>query len=115
MPSLLQAMASQFGIPVTDYADAAFQAKISPKFSYGCAVFLDTDRVTFQKEGYSREELLAGLALVLPKNIWQYVVQVPRMAALGTTFVLQGGTPLNGNAKNGHVKAEAHVARKAKR
>ncbi len=92
---LLQAMASQFGIPVTDYADAAFQAKISPKFSYGCAVFLDTDRVTFQKEGYSREELLAGLALVLPKNIWQYVVQVPRMAALGTTFVLQGGTQYN--------------------
>ena len=54
-----------------------------PKFSYGCAVFLDTDRVNFQKEGYSKEELLAGLAQVLPKNVWQYVVQIPRMAALG--------------------------------
>ncbi len=92
---LLQAMASQFGVPVKDYAEAAFAAKLSPKFSYGCAVFLDTDRVTFQKEGYSREELLAGLALVLPKNIWQYVVQVPRMASLGTNFVLQGGTQYN--------------------
>lgn len=92
---LLQAMASQFGIPVTEYAEAAFRAKLSPKFSYGCAVFLDTDRVTFQKEGYSREEILAGLALVLPKNVWQYVVQVPRMAALGTTYVLQGGTQYN--------------------
>lgn len=92
---LLQAMASQFGVDVRDYADTAFAAKLSPKFSYGCAVFLDSDRVTFQKEGYSREELLAGLALVLPKNIWQYVVQVPRMAALGTTFVLQGGTQYN--------------------
>ena len=31
-----------------------------PKFSYGCAVFLDSDRVNFQKEGYAKEELLAG-------------------------------------------------------
>lgn len=92
---LLQAMAAQFGVAVTDYADVAFAAKLSPKFSYGCAVFLDTDRVTFQKEGFSREELLAGLALVLPKNVWQYVAQVPRMAALGRTFVLQGGTQYN--------------------
>lgn len=92
---LLQAMAAQFGVPVKEYADVAFAAKLSPKFSYGCAVFLDTDRVTFQKEGFSREELLAGLALVLPKNVWQYVAQVPRMSALGRTFVLQGGTQYN--------------------
>lgn len=92
---LLQAMADQFGIPIEDYADIAFQAELSPKFSYGCAVFLDSDRVNFQKEGFSKEELLAGLALVLPKNIWQYVVQIPRMAELGTKFVLQGGTQHN--------------------
>ena len=35
---------------------------LAPKFSYGCAVFLDADRVNFQKEGYAKEELLAGLA-----------------------------------------------------
>jgi predicted nucleotide-binding protein (sugar kinase/HSP70/actin superfamily) len=58
-------------------------------------VFLDSDRVNFQKEGYSKEELLAGLAQVLPKNVWQYVVQIPRMAALGRKFVLQGGTQYN--------------------
>src|SRR5205823_3072014 len=60
-----------------------------------CAVFLDTDRVNFQKEGFSKEELLSGLAQVLPKNVWQYVVQIPRMAALGTRYVLQGGTQYN--------------------
>ncbi len=92
---LLQAMADQFGIPVYEYADTAFQASLSPKFSYGCAVFLDSDRVNFQKEGYSKEELLAGLAMVLPKNVWQYVVQIPRMASLGKKFVLQGGTQHN--------------------
>ncbi|MBT8491619.1 MAG: CoA activase, partial [Deltaproteobacteria bacterium] len=92
---LLQAMADQFGLPVTEYAENAFNAKLSPKFSYGCAVFLDSDRVNFQKEGFDRDELLAGLALVLPKNIWQYVVQIPRMAELGTNYVLQGGTQYN--------------------
>ncbi len=92
---LLQAMADQFGLPVKQYAEVAFQARLAPKFSYGCAVFLDSDRVNFQKEGYAREELLAGLALVLPKNVWQYVVQIPRMAELGRVFVLQGGTQKN--------------------
>ncbi len=92
---LLQAMADQFGLPVQEYAENAFQAELAPKFSYGCAVFLDTDRVNFQKEGFGKEELLAGLAQVLPKNVWQYVVGVPRMAALGRKFVLQGGTQYN--------------------
>jgi activator of 2-hydroxyglutaryl-CoA dehydratase/predicted nucleotide-binding protein (sugar kinase/HSP70/actin superfamily) len=92
---LLQAMADQFGVKIQEYADTAFGAELSPKFSYGCAVFLDSDRVNFQKEGYSKEELLSGLAQVLPKNVWQYVVQIPRMASLGTKFVLQGGTQYN--------------------
>ncbi|MEM7434276.1 MAG: BadF/BadG/BcrA/BcrD ATPase family protein [Myxococcota bacterium] len=92
---LLQAMADQFDLPVQEYADNAFKAELAPVFSYGCAVFLDTDRVNFQKEGFGKEELLAGLAQVLPKNVWQYVVGVPRMAALGRKFVLQGGTQYN--------------------
>jgi activator of 2-hydroxyglutaryl-CoA dehydratase len=66
---LLQATADSFGVPVTQFADVAFQAELAPKFSYGCAVFLDTDRVNFQKEGFSKEEMLAGLAQVLRKNI----------------------------------------------
>lgn len=92
---LLQATADSFGVPVTQFADVAFQAELAPKFSYGCAVFLDTDRVNFQKEGFSKEEMLAGLAQVLPKNVWQYVVQIPRLASLGRKFVLQGGTQYN--------------------
>src|SRR4029079_3396886 len=92
---LLQAMADQFGVPGTEYAETAFKATLSPKFNYGCAVFLDTDRVNFQKEGFGKEELLSGLAQVLPKNVWPYVVGVPRLSALGRKFVLQGGTQYN--------------------
>ena len=92
---LLQAMADQFGVGLTDYSKVAFAADLSPKFSYGCAVFLDADRVNFQKEGFTAPEMLAGLAQVLPKNVWQYVVQVPRLAQFGRVFVLQGGTQRN--------------------
>jgi activator of 2-hydroxyglutaryl-CoA dehydratase/predicted nucleotide-binding protein (sugar kinase/HSP70/actin superfamily) len=92
---LLQAMADQFGVPLKQYAETAFNAELSPKFSYGCAVFLDADRVNFQKEGFTAPQMLAGLAKVLPKNVWQYVVQVPRLAEFGRVFVLQGGTQRN--------------------
>jgi activator of 2-hydroxyglutaryl-CoA dehydratase len=63
-------MADQFGVNLYDYADTAFNADMSPKFSYGCAVFLDADRVNFQKEGFTAPQMLAGLAKVLPKNVW---------------------------------------------
>lgn len=92
---LLQAMADQFGEKVENFAPLAFKAEFAPVFSYGCAVFLDTDRVNFQKEGFSKSELFSGLAQVLPKNIWQYVVQIPRMSSLGKKYVLQGGTQKN--------------------
>jgi len=93
--TLLQSMAKQFGVPVEQFADVAFSATKAPRFNYGCAVFLDTDRVNFQKEGYGKEELFAGIAKVLPKNVWQYVVQAPNLAAFGEHFVLQGGTQYN--------------------
>ncbi len=93
--ALLQSMAKQFGVELKNFADVAFTAKRAPNFNYGCAVFLDTDRVNFQKEGYTQAELFAGIAKVLPKNIWQYIVQAPSLKGFGEHFVLQGGTQYN--------------------
>jgi predicted CoA-substrate-specific enzyme activase len=91
----LQSTAQSLGIPVTEYADVAFQAEAMPTFSYGCAVFLQSDIVNFQRQGWTPQQVLAGLAAVLPKNIWLYVAQIPNLARLGTRFVLQGGTQHN--------------------
>jgi len=91
----LQSTARQFGYQVQEYADAAFSAEKIPAFNYGCGVFLESDIVNFQQQGWRREEILAGLAMVLPKNIWLYVVQEPNLKKLGRTFVLQGGTQKN--------------------
>ena len=93
--ALIQSMAKQFGVELKDFANVAFSAKRAPGFNYGCAVFLDTDRVNFQKEGYTQAELFAGIAKVLPKNIWQYIVQAPSLKIFGKHYVLQGGTQYN--------------------
>src|SRR5579872_3965180 len=91
----LQSTAETFNIPVERFAETAFAAQSMPVFGYGCAVFMQSDIVNFQRQGWRAEEILAGLAAVLPKNVFLYVASIPNLAALGTRFVLQGGTQNN--------------------
>src|SRR6201987_2185233 len=91
----LQSTAEGFGLDVNQYADLAFSAQSMPVFGYGCAVFMQSDIVNFQRQGWRAEEILAGLAAVLPKNIFLYFASIPNLAALGSRFVLQGGTQNN--------------------
>ncbi len=91
----LQNTAERFGLPVEEYATEAFRADTTPVFSYGCAVFLESDIVNFQRLGWQRHEIMAGLAKVLPKNIWLYIAQEPNLSKFGTRFILQGGTQRN--------------------
>ncbi|MCA9671469.1 MAG: CoA activase [Myxococcales bacterium] len=91
----LQSTAAGFGHSVYDYADLAFSAKAMPEFGYGCAVFMQSDIVDFQRQGWRDVEIMAGLAAVLPKNIWLYVSQIPNLPKLGSKFLLQGGTQHN--------------------
>ena len=91
----LQSTAEGFRVPVEQYADTAFAAQRFPEFGYGCAVFMQTDIVDFQRQGWKPAEILAGLCSVLPKNIWLYVAQIPNLPALGNRFLLQGGSQYN--------------------
>jgi activator of 2-hydroxyglutaryl-CoA dehydratase/predicted nucleotide-binding protein (sugar kinase/HSP70/actin superfamily) len=91
----LQSTAEGFGLKVEDFADLAFGAQSMPLFGYGCAVFMQSDIVNFQRQGWQAQEILAGLAAVLPKNVFLYVASIPNLAALGSRFVLQGGTQNN--------------------
>ena len=91
----LQSTAEGFGLKIEQFADLAFSANSMPVFGYGCAVFMQSDIVNFQRQGWRAEEILAGLAAVLPKNVFLYVAAIPNLAALGSRFVLQGGTQNN--------------------
>src|SRR4029079_14737241 len=90
-----------------EFADKAFTANAMPMFGYGCAVFMQSDIVNFQRQGWAPEEIPAGLPAVLPKNIFLYVASIPNLAKLGSKFVLQGGTQHNLAA----VKAEVDFIR----
>ena len=103
----LQSTAEGFGIPVERYAETAFAAQSMPTFGYGCAVFLQSDIVNFQRQGWQAGEILAGLATVLPRNVFLHVAKAPDLTTLGSRFVLQGGTQNNLAA----VKAEVDFLR----
>jgi predicted CoA-substrate-specific enzyme activase len=91
----LQSTAERFGYRVDEFAETAFLAEYIPAFNFGCAVFMESDIVNFQQLGWKPNEIMAGLARILPLNIWLYVVQEPNLSRLGKVFILQGGTHNN--------------------
>jgi activator of 2-hydroxyglutaryl-CoA dehydratase/predicted nucleotide-binding protein (sugar kinase/HSP70/actin superfamily) len=105
----LQAMARNFGYPVEAFADAAFTAMEMPEFGYGCVLFLQSEIANVQRRGWRPNEVMAGLAAVLPKNVFLYVAKAPNLARFGTRFVLQGGTQRNLAA----VKAQVDFIRES--
>ena len=69
--------------------------RASPASATAARCSCSRDIVDFQRQGWKPEEIMAGLCNVLPKNIWLYVSQIPNLSAIGTRFLLQGGTQYN--------------------
>jgi predicted CoA-substrate-specific enzyme activase len=93
--AFLQGVAERYDVPLDQYAERAFEARAVPALAMGCGVFLQSDIVNQQRKGWSRDEIMASLAAVLPLNVWVYAGQLQNLAAAGRKFVLQGGTHRN--------------------
>ncbi len=93
--AFLQGVAERYAVPLENYAEHAFNAKSVPALAMGCGVFLQSDIVNQQRKGWSADEIMAGLAAVLPLNVWVYAGQLQNLAAAGRKFILQGGTHRN--------------------
>jgi activator of 2-hydroxyglutaryl-CoA dehydratase len=65
----LQLTAERFGMKVEDFAGVAFSAKSMPSFGYGCAVFMQSDIVNFQRQGGDRKRLLPDWRTFCRENI----------------------------------------------
>ena len=91
----LQAIARSFGYDVEQFAETAFTAREMPVFGQGCVVFLQSEIANVQRHGWKPQEILAGLAAVLPRNVFLYVAKAPNLSRFGWRFVLQGGTQRN--------------------
>jgi len=108
--AFLAACARDLDVDLEEFSAAAFGARRAPAFTVGCAVFMDTDRVTFQRDGFTTAEILAGLAWSIPRNVWEFVAPVPP-ARLGRRFLLTGGVQRNAAAAAAHqAYLQAHVA-----
>jgi predicted CoA-substrate-specific enzyme activase len=93
--AFLQGVAERYSVTLDQYADHAFEARAVPALAMGCGVFLQSDIVNQQRKGWSADEIMAGLAAVLPLNVWVYAGQLQNLAAAGRKFILQGGTHRN--------------------
>src|SRR5262245_6613187 len=93
--AFLQGVAERYSVPLEEYAEHAFAAQAVPALAMGCGVFLQSDIVNQQRKGWSADEIMAGLAAVLPLNVWVYAGQLQNLAAAGRKFILQGGTHRN--------------------
>lgn len=111
--AFLQGVAERYSVPLERYAEHAFKAKAVPALAMGCGVFLQSDIVNQQRKGWSADEIMAGLAAVLPLNVWVYAGQLQNLAAAGRKFILQGGTHRNlavVKAQVDFIRAKVHDA-----
>lgn len=92
--AFVAATGAELGIPLEEIAERALSALRAPRFAIGCAIFMDTDRVSFQRDGHTPAEILAGLSWAVARSVWEHVVGVPP-GTLGRRFLLTGGAHRN--------------------
>ena len=73
----------------------AFGANAMPLFGYGCAVFMQSDIVDFQRQGWKPEEIMAGLATCCRRTSGSTFRRFPTSRPSARRFLLQGGTQYN--------------------
>lgn len=69
--SFLDLQAKRLGYSIDELGEKALQAKIKPAISTRCSVFAKTDLIHLQQEGYTKEEISAGLCYSMANNVIQ--------------------------------------------
>ncbi|MFO0648199.1 MAG: BadF/BadG/BcrA/BcrD ATPase family protein [Polyangiales bacterium] len=94
----LEATARELGVALGDVAARALAARRAPRFGDGCVVFLDADRVTFLRQGWTIDEVLAGVVRALPRLVWERIAHGIFDGRRPRVVVLQGGVHRNAAA-----------------
>jgi predicted CoA-substrate-specific enzyme activase len=90
--SFLENFAANLNIPVTEIAEAAFDAKNPAELGSRCTVFMNSTIITEQKNGKQADDIMAGLCRSIIENVFTKVIRVSNFSALGDRIVVQGGT-----------------------
>jgi len=80
------------GLPLTEIAEMALRAAAPVQFKATCAAFINSDIRTALQEGFSREDVTAGLVYSIVQN---YLTKVKGPRAVGTRVFFQGGVAIN--------------------
>ncbi|MFQ3619511.1 MAG: acyl-CoA dehydratase activase [Spirochaetales bacterium] len=90
--SFLETYAASLGVPVHQIATLAFRSKNPSRLGSRCTVFMNSSIITEQKNGKSREDILAGLCRSIIENVFTKVIRTSNLDAIGTKILVQGGT-----------------------
>ncbi len=80
------------GVGVADIADVALAAAAPVQFKATCAAFINSDIRIAQQQGYTRDNIVAGLVYSIAAN---YLNRVKGPRFVGKKVFLQGGVALN--------------------
>ncbi|MCK4966586.1 CoA activase, partial [bacterium] len=91
--SFLEEQAERLEINIKkEFENLAMQCESPAKFGERCTVFIESDLVTHQQAGASKEELVSGLAYSIVQN---YLNKVVMKKKIGNNIFFQGGTANN--------------------
>jgi predicted CoA-substrate-specific enzyme activase len=91
--SFLEEQAQRLGISIKEeFAKLAFASKSPIKLGERCTVFIETDLLSYQQQGASTEDLVAGLSYSIVAN---YLNRVVGRRKIGDHICFQGGTAFN--------------------
>ena len=110
--SFLETFARSTGLTVSEFAEAACRAQYPCDLGTRCTVFMNSKVKQVLREGYSAEDIAAGLAYSVIKNCLYKVLKVNDVSSLGKNIVVQGGTMRNDAVvKALEMMTGAHVSR----
>lgn len=89
--SFIEATSQSLGIAVEKIAETAFKSDNPASLGSRCTVFMLSSVTTEQKNGKSREDIVAGLCRSVIENVFSKVIRMSDMKRLGKTIVVQGG------------------------
>lgn len=93
--SFIESFATGLNLGVSEFAQAAVEAKRPVDLGSRCTVFMNSRVKQAQKEGATVGDIAAGLAISVIKNALFKVIKIRDPHDVGSKVIVQGGTFLN--------------------
>jgi len=99
--SFLDHQSERLEIPIQQFGEYALRAKRKVRIAGRCTVFAESDMISKQQFGFSKEEIINGLCEALVRN---YINNLGRGKKLRPPYVFQGGVAANAGIRSAFEK-----------